>query len=188
MRTAISRLTFGFADGDGCANSDCSGSTIYPKLVYIPAGTYLISQPLQISMYTQIVGDPTSPPTIKPCSDFGANYVLDGFPNTDGAYWNGGNAPLNFYKSIRNLNVDTTNVDPSVNVKCLNWAVSQATSIRYMTFTMAKNGFHQGIDMQGSANASAKDNSGGSGTMFGDLTFVNGNVGLTVSNQQFHFR
>jgi len=42
--------------------------------------------------------------------------------------------------------------------------------------------------MQGSADPSAKDNSGGSGTMFGDLTFINGNVGLTVSNQQFHFR
>lgn len=138
-------------------------------------------------MYTQIVGDPTSP-TIKPSPDFGANYVLDGFPNTNGTYWNGGNAPLNFYKSIRNLNVDTTNVDPSVNVKCLNWAVSQATSIRYMTFTMAKDGLHQGIDMQGSSIASAKDDSGGSGTMFGDLTFKNGNVGLTISNQQFHFK
>src|ERR1700691_2559517 len=177
-----------FTDGDGCANSNCSGSTIYPKLVYIPAGTYLISQSIRISMYTQIVGDPTSPPTIKPTSAFGANYVLDGFPNTNGTYWNGGNAPLNFYKSIRNLNVDTTNVHPSVNVKCLNWAVSQATSIRYMTFTMAKDGLHQGIDMQGSAIASAKDDSGGSGTMFGDLTFKNGNVGLTVSNQQFHFK
>lgn len=139
-------------------------------------------------MYTQIVGDPTCPPTIQPSSDFGANYVLDGFPNTNGSYWNGGNAPLNFYKSISNVNVDTTTVDPSVNVKCLNWAVSQATSIRYMTFTMAKNGLHQGVDSQGSANSSLKDDSGGSGTMFGDLIFKNGNVGLTVSNQQFHFK
>jgi len=101
-------------------------------------------------MYTQIVGDPNFPPTIQPCSDFGPNYVLDGFPNTNGSYWNGGNASLNFYKSIRNVNIDTTKVDPSVNVKCLNWAVSQATSIKYMTFIMAKNGLHQGIESQGS--------------------------------------
>jgi hypothetical protein len=139
-------------------------------------------------MYTQIIGDPTSIPIIKPCTNFGPNYVLDGFPNTDGAYWNGGNAPLNFYKSIRNIHIDTTNVEPNVNVKCLNWAVSQATSVRYMSFTMAKHGLHQGIDMQGSLDPATKDFNGGSGTMFGDLIFKNGNVGLTINNQQFHFR
>jgi glucan 1,3-beta-glucosidase len=139
-------------------------------------------------MYTQIVGDPNFPPTIQPCSDFGPNYVLDGFPNTNGSYWNGGNTPLNFYKSIRNVNVDTTKVDPSVNVKCLNWAVSQATSIKYMTFIMAENGLHQGVESQGSLAPTIKDNTGGSGTMFGDLTFKNGNTCLTISNQQFHFK
>ncbi|KAF7967644.1 hypothetical protein HWV62_33633 [Athelia sp. TMB] len=174
--------------GDKCAVSSCYGSTLYPKLVYFPAGTYIVSSTLKISMYTQIVGDPTNIPTIKPRSSFGAGYVLDGFPNTNGAYWNGGDAPLNIYKSIRNLNVDTTLVAPSVNVKCLNWPVSQATSLRFMTFTMAQGGVHQGIDMQGTGDASQKDSSGGSGTFIGDLTFKFGNVGMTVSNQQFHFR
>ena len=108
-------------------------------------------------------------------------------PNAKGSYYNGGSPSLNFYKSIRNLNVDTTNVDLSINVKCLNWAVSQATSIRYMVFNMAKDGSHQGVDMQGLANPSLKDYSDRSGTMFGDLTFISGNVGLTFGNQQFHF-
>ncbi|KAF7973095.1 hypothetical protein HWV62_16194 [Athelia sp. TMB] len=175
-------------DGDGCANSACSGSTIYPKVVFFPPGSYLVSRTLQISMYTQIIGDPTDTPTIFPASTFGANYVLDGFPNTNGAYWNGGNSPDNFYKSIRNLNIDTSKVAPNINVKCLNWAVAQATSLRYMTFTMVQNGVHQGIDMQGTSVAANKDSNGGSGTFMGDLTFVNGNIGLTVSNQQFHFR
>lgn len=129
-------------------------------------------------MYTQIVGNPTNPPTIQPSSKFGANIVLDGFPNTNGSYWNGGNAPLNFYKSIRNVNIDTTNVPAGVAVTCLNWAVSQATSIRDMVFTMTESSAHEGIVMNG----------GGSGTFFGDLVFQGGNSGLTVNNQQFHFR
>ncbi|KAF7971175.1 hypothetical protein HWV62_21924 [Athelia sp. TMB] len=165
-------------EGDGCAKSSCSGSTLYPKLVYFPPGEYMVSKTLQISMYTMLVGNPSNPPTIVPVSTFGANYVLDGFPNTNGAYWNGGNAPLNFYKSIRNINVDTTRVPASVAVKGVNWAVSQATSLRDMVFTMIESSEHVGLDMSG----------GGSGTFMGDLTFIGGSVGMNVNNQQFHFR
>ncbi|KZP11263.1 glycoside hydrolase family 55 protein [Athelia psychrophila] len=165
-------------DGDGCAKSSCSGSTLFPKLVYFPPGNYIVSKTLQISMYTQIVGNPSNTPTIIPTSTFGANYVLDGFPTTDGSSWNGGAASLNFYKSIRNLNVDTTRVPAGVAITCVNWGVAQATSLRDMFFTMTESSQHMGIDMKG----------GGSGTFMGDLSFVGGNVGLNVNNEQFHFR
>lgn len=129
-------------------------------------------------MYTQIVGNPSNTPTIIPTSTFGANYVLDGFPTTDGSAWNGGAASLNFYKSIRNLNIDTTRVPAGVAITCVNWGVAQATSLRDMFFTMTESSQHTGIDMLG----------GGSGTFMGDLSFVGGSVGLNVNNEQFHFR
>ncbi|KZP30720.1 glycoside hydrolase family 55 protein [Athelia psychrophila] len=165
-------------DGDACATPSCSGSTLYPKLVYLPPGKYLVSSTLQISMYTQIVGSPISPPTIIASVLFGSSYVLDGYPNTNGSYWNANAASLNFYKSIRNIKIDTTNVLSSTAVTCLNWAVSQATSLRSVSFAMAPHSAHVGVDMVG----------GGSGTFMGDLVFQGGAVGLSVNNQQFHFR
>ncbi|KAF7970055.1 hypothetical protein HWV62_25296 [Athelia sp. TMB] len=165
-------------DGDACATPSCSGSTLYPKLVYLPPGKYLVSKTLKISMYTQLVGSPLSPPTIVASSSFGAATVLDGFPNTNGSYWNSGDAPLNFYKTVRNINIDTTKVPASTAVTCVNWAVSQATSLRSMVFKMASNSAHVGVGMSG----------GGSGTFVGDLIFQGGAIGLVVRNQQFHFR
>ena len=129
-------------------------------------------------MYTQLVGSPISPPTIVVSSTFGAAIVLDGFPNTNGSYWNSGDAPLNFYKTVRNINIDTTNVPAGTAVTCVNWAVSQATSLRSMVFKMAPSSAHVGVGMSG----------GGSGTFMGDLVFQGGGIGLVVRNQQFHFR
>jgi len=111
-------------------------------------------------MYTQLAGDALDWPTLKATSDFGANVVLDGFPqDDDGKRWNNDHAELNFHKSVRHLKIDVTAVPSNTAVTCVNWAVAQATSLNQMVFQMNDNSQHLGVAMYG----------GGSGIFMGDL-------------------
>lgn len=115
---------------------------------------------------------------IKPVEALGANYVING------------NDPItqstnNFYISIRNLRIDTTGIDPNTNVKAINWAVSQATSLSNVEINMPfGDSQHIGIFMQGRTNSDGSQDYPGSNTMFGDLTITGGNVGIAVNGQQ----
>jgi glucan 1,3-beta-glucosidase len=111
-------------------------------------------------MYTQLAGDALDWPTLKATSNFGANVVLDGFPeDSDGRRWNNNHAELNFHKSVRHIKIDVTAVASSTAVTCMNWAVAQATSLNQMVFQMNDNSKHLGVVMFG----------GGSGIFMGDL-------------------
>jgi glucan 1,3-beta-glucosidase len=111
-------------------------------------------------MYTQMAGDALDWPTLKATSNFGANIVLDGFPqDADGRRWNNGAAELNFHKSVRHIKIDVTAVDSGTAVSCINWAVAQSTSLNQIVFLMNDNSQHLGVVMHG----------GGSGIFMGDL-------------------
>jgi glucan 1,3-beta-glucosidase len=146
--------------GNRCEGFNCQGSTKTPALVYFPPGVYKVSRKIKFGFYTQLAGDAIDWPTLKATSNFGANVVLDGFPqDSDGRRWNNNAAELNFHKSVRNIKIDVTAVPSNTAVSCINWAVAQATSLNQIVFLMNDNSQHLGVVMFG----------GGSGIFMGDL-------------------
>ncbi|KAJ7074276.1 glycoside hydrolase family 55 protein [Mycena amicta] len=49
---------------------------ITPAVVYFPQGTYLVSEPIIAYYYTQLIGDPKSPPTLLATSSFKGMAVI----------------------------------------------------------------------------------------------------------------
>jgi hypothetical protein len=58
----------------------CDSSTVTPALVYFPPGTYMISRPIVMLYYTQLVGDALTLPVLKATAGFQGMAVLDSDP------------------------------------------------------------------------------------------------------------
>jgi glucan 1,3-beta-glucosidase len=86
------------SDGNGrCGGGKCPSSTTAPAVVYFPAGcvilfggdaysepnacsTYVVSKPLNVYYYTQLIGDGRKPPTLQASSSFAGMAVIDADP------------------------------------------------------------------------------------------------------------
>lgn len=68
INTAIS-------SGDRCG-ANCGSSTIAPALIYFPTGRYLISSPIIMYYYSQLVGNAKDPPTLVAAPGFSGTYFL----------------------------------------------------------------------------------------------------------------
>jgi glucan 1,3-beta-glucosidase len=184
---AINRTIF---DGGRCG-MNCNSTTVQPALVYFPPGTYRISQPIVMPYYTQMVGDATNMPTIKGLPSFQGIALLDsdpyypGISNPDGTGINWYRNQNNFFRQVRNFNIDLTDM-PEINPDQVSgpagvhWQVAQATSLQNIVFTMkpkSSTNKQQGIYMEN-----------GSGGFMSDLTFNGGAIGMAVGNQQFTTR
>ncbi|KAH8783202.1 glycoside hydrolase family 55 protein [Diaporthe sp. PMI_573] len=167
------------SDGNRCGQG-CESSTTSPAIVYFPPGTYMVSKPIIQFYYTQLVGDAITLPTLKAMSSFDGMAVIDADPYNyeDGSnWWTNQN---NFFRQIRNFNIDLTGLDQSKGAG-IHWQVAQATSLQNIHFNMVEGGGdankQQGIFM---------DN--GSGGFMSDLSFTGGGIGMFIGNQQFTTR
>lgn len=116
------------------ANIPQASATITPAVVYFPAGTYLISSSIVPYYFTMLIGDAGSPPTLKATANFAGFGLIDGNPYyTSDLNWVSVN---NFYRQIRNLVIDTTNVAPGTACTGIHWPTSQATSLQNVKFNM----------------------------------------------------
>jgi glucan 1,3-beta-glucosidase len=133
----------------------------------------------------QIVGNPNCLPTIQAASNFS---IDNGLGLIDGSPYQGagprvgktGYGPTNtFFRQIRNLILDTTQIPANLTARGLHWPTAQTTSLQNVVFNMnADNGTqHQGIFVEE-----------GSGGFMTDLVFNGGNNGFNVGNQQFTTR
>jgi glucan 1,3-beta-glucosidase len=121
-------------DGNRC-NKGCASSTTTPAVVYFPAGTYLISSPINPAYYTQLIGNPNDVPTIKATSGFSGFGLIDGNPYyTQDLNWVSTNV---FFRQIRNFIIDTTNIPASSTINGIHWPTSQATSIQNVQFKLS---------------------------------------------------
>lgn len=85
----------------------------------------------------------------------------------------------NFYIAIKNIHLDSTNINKDTTFTLLDWSVSQATQLTNIVFNMPLySSGHTGIAMP----------EGGSGTMMGDLTFNGGVIGINMDNQQYEIK
>ncbi|CCA67681.1 probable glucan 1,3-beta-glucosidase [Serendipita indica DSM 11827] len=167
------------ADQSRCGQG-CTSSTTTPALVYFPAGNYLVSAPIIPFYYTALVGDAKNRPTLIAAASFVGMAVIDADPYIPGGggaqYWVNQN---NFFRAVRNFNIDLTRMPVASTATGLHWQVSQATSLSFVKVIMSQDPAtqHQGIFMEN-----------GSGGVLSDLEFVGGNLGVFVGNQQFTVR
>ncbi|KAK0612449.1 pectate lyase superfamily protein-domain-containing protein [Bombardia bombarda] len=165
--------------GDRCGgvNSTCQGSTITPAVLYFPAGTYLISNPIVDYYYTQIIGDPNGMPVIKGSPYFPSK--APGLLNGDVYQYQylGFRSTNVFYRQVRNIIFDTTDVPGEV--IGIHWPSAQATSIQNCVFQLSSRpeDNHTGIFMEE-----------GSGGVLADLVFNGGQYGAQFGNQQYTMR
>ena len=133
------------SSGGRCAPGTCKSSTTSPAMVYFPAGTYLVSSSIIDYYYTQIIGNPNSLPILKATANFKGFGLIDGDPyDADGLQYGATDV---FYRQIRNLVLDLTDIPARTAATGLHWPTSQATSIQNCIFRMseAAGNQHQGL-------------------------------------------
>ncbi|KAJ7451269.1 glycoside hydrolase family 55 protein, partial [Mycena galericulata] len=169
----------------GRCGMGCNSSTITPAVIYFPPGKYRITSPIIPFYFTSLVGDFNSKPHLVADPNFDGIAVIDADPYIPGEvgpdgdgvnWWQNQN---NFFRSIRNFVIDTTQMPANEYGTGIHWQVGQATSIINVDFVSnsASGTMHQGIYMEN-----------GSGGFMSDLTFTGGAFGMWVSNQQFTIR
>ncbi|PWY72268.1 pectin lyase-like protein [Aspergillus heteromorphus CBS 117.55] len=162
------------SDGGRCGQG-CGSSTIYPAFVYFPSGTYLVSSSIIQYYNTEFYGNPFDYPTILAASSFVGLGVIssDVYVGEKEEWYINTN---NFLRSIRNFKIDITRTNPTAYVCGIHWQVAQGTSLENIIFYMMQDGrtTQQGIYMEN-----------GSGGFLTNLTFVGGNFGAYLGNQQF---
>ena len=90
-------------------------------MVYFPSGTYLISSSILDQYYTQLIGNPNDPPTLKATAGFSGFGLIDADKYyTANLNWVSTNV---FGRQIRNFVFDLTDIP----------ATSQATGIHWPT-------------------------------------------------------
>ena len=122
-------------DGTRCGLG-CESQSTKPAIIYFPPGTYMISRPLIMFYYTQIVGDANNLPTIKPLPDFYGIALLDSDPYLayGFSWWQNQN---NFWRQVRNLIIDISALPAGNQFSCIHWQVAQGTSLQNIVFVMA---------------------------------------------------
>ncbi|KAK1754506.1 glucan 1,3-beta-glucosidase [Echria macrotheca] len=145
--------------------------TTRPAYVYIPPGTYLIKQSVQMLVNTFLIGDAANLPVLIADPALDDNPVVYGYDDLQG---NNG-ATKNFYMAVRNLRIDTSRISSNVQAKAMEWSVSQSCSLSNIHVVMPEGSRHTGIAM----------NRGGSPLIISDCTFTGGAVGVEVGSQQY---
>lgn len=173
---AINRaISFGNRCGGPVNGVRCDSTTVKPAIVYFPPGRYLVSRPIIMYYYTQMLGDAINKPTIIGAANFEGIAMLDSDPYLEGGenwYTN----QNNFFRQVHNFVVDVRPINGGRKGAGIHWQVAQATSLRWIDFIMSEN---EGTEQQGIF----MDN--GSGGFMGDLTFTGGRYGAFLGNQQF---
>ena len=162
-------------------NTDGKGGTRYknevttrPAEVFVPGGTYKISKTIDLRLNTILVGDPNNRPIFKAAANFGGESLINGYDfATDGTA-----GTTNFLVAIKNVVIDTTNINKDRGAIALNWGVAQACHLTNIRILMPNNsGAHIGIAIDQ-----------GSTISIGDIEIVGGAVGIRNKNQQVNFK
>lgn len=142
-------------------NNDGKGGTRYknevttrPAEVFVPGGEYRISRTVDLRLNTILVGDPNNPPIFKASSGFSGGSLINGYDfATDGT-----SGTTNFFVAIKNIVIDTTDIDKDKGVIALNWGVAQACQLTNIKIQMATNSNgHVGIALDQGSTTSVTD-------------------------------
>ena len=174
-----------------------------PAVVYLPAGTYRVTDTLILWKYTHLIGNPHDPPTIvlarkapgfddpdakKPVITTTNGWGVDPQSRNWAANSNtlGGSANNTFYTQIHHVKVRIERGNPGA-VGIL-WRVAQGTSIRDVTIDARDAAV--GLDVGGGTDYAAFDQppSQPGGGVIADTTIRGGRIGLRCWGSQWLFR
>ncbi|KAI0452791.1 pectate lyase superfamily protein-domain-containing protein [Xylaria acuta] len=165
-------------DGGRCG-ANCAGSTVKGAVVYFPYGVYRISSTLISYFDTQLVGE-IAPAGGMPVLQAATSFIGDSLITCD-VYLADGTSEwylntANFYRNIRNFNIDLRLATRPKNLMGIHWQVAQAASIEnvkiYLTSKSAST--QVGIFAEN-----------GSGGWIADITVEGGLYGFLGGNQQY---
>ncbi|KAK7957344.1 glycan 1-3-beta-glucosidase precursor [Apiospora aurea] len=167
-------------DGSRCGK-ECGNTFTKGAIIYFPPGTYKTCSPIIQLYYTQFIGDPNDPPTIKGCDTFKGIALIDTDPYIPGTYIN----ENQFFRHIRNFIFDLTDMPLSTTDNGqpyvptgIHWQAAQATTLQNLVFNMpnatdVNTASHVGIFMEN-----------GSGGFVSDLVEINGGaIGFNISGR-----
>ncbi|KAJ6648844.1 Glucan 1,3-beta-glucosidase, partial [Pseudolycoriella hygida] len=166
-------INLAISSGDRCGLG-CGSSTIHPALIYFPSGSYVVSRPIVMYYYSQLVGNANNPPRIIAAPNFSGMAIFDSNPyDNQGNNWFQNQS--NFFRQVRNFIIDMTRTPSASSTRGVHWQVAQATSLVNLEFNMSTEPGtgHQGIWMEN-----------GSGGFMSDLKFTGGKFGMWIGNQQ----
>ena len=140
-------------DGKG-GNRYKNEVTTRPAEVYVPGGVYRISRTIDLRLNTIFVGNPNDRPIFKASSDFNGGSLINGYDfATDGS-----SGTTNFFVTIKNIIIDTTNINKDRSVIALNWGVAQACQLTNIKIQMpSSSGGHIGIAIDQGSSTSIAD-------------------------------
>jgi glucan 1,3-beta-glucosidase len=124
-------------EGNRCGLG-CDSRLSESAIVYIPAGTYLISTRIILYYNTALWGDANNLPILKATPDFNEIGVLESnvyIPDGNGANWYANQN--NMWRQVKNFVIDISDVPPNRVVHGIHWQVAQATSLQNMVFIQA---------------------------------------------------
>ncbi|KAH8668587.1 pectate lyase superfamily protein-domain-containing protein [Xylariales sp. PMI_506] len=131
----------GWSEIQSAINSDGAGGSRHsewlasqPRVVYIPPGTYEINQTIYFNTDTILMGDATDPPVFKAVAGgFTADQTLVSGqdPGT------GESGELSFTVGLKNIVLDTTDIDGATAFTALWWGVAQGAQLQNVNITMA---------------------------------------------------
>jgi glucan 1,3-beta-glucosidase len=142
-------------------NTDGKGGTRYrnevttrPAEVFVPGGTYKISKTIDLRLNTILIGDPNDRPIFKASPDFSGDSLINGYDfATDGSA-----GTTNFLVAVKNIVIDTTNINKDKGVIALNWGVAQGCQLTNIRIQMPSNsGGHIGIAIDQGSTISIGD-------------------------------
>jgi glucan 1,3-beta-glucosidase len=162
----------GVTDDTAAIQKAISGRTSARSVVYFPSGTYLVSSGLKANSWSIFAGDPTKRPVIKASAGFSGTVLLTGSVRSSSGL-------ADFFRTIKDLVLDTTAVPPAKSLSLILWSLSQGSQIQNVLFNMPVGSTgHVGIQSIG-AN---------SPTFLNDLQFHGGAVGLHISDTQYQLK
>ena len=120
--------------------------------MFVPGGTYLISRSIDMRLNTILLVDPNDPPVFKASSGWSGDALLHGYDDA------AGDPTTNFFVALKNIVIDTTNINKDTTVTALGWGVSQACHLTNVRINMPSNsGGHTGIDMSAGSTTAITD-------------------------------
>jgi glucan 1,3-beta-glucosidase len=119
----------------GRCGRDCPSTSTTPAVVYFPSGTYLLSSSILDFYLTQLIGNPSSPPTLKAMASFQGFGIIDADVYfTENLNWVSTNV---FLRQVRNFVFDLTSMPSNKPATGIHWPTAQATSLQNIVFKMS---------------------------------------------------